>query len=147
MSGGFWGGSIPPWAYCVFAAVCVLFLCTGELDGMRRGGREAREDEWWAREQAKARRTHPVYRQPPPDGWVEPPPVRHKITVYGYNEDRDLVGTEVAHDWPAHEASALAVANDQPDPRTDSQWTRDMAADMDRWLAGLLNAHPATEEL
>lgn len=65
MSGGFWAGAVPPWAYVAGFSVCLLFLCVGELDGWRRCAREAREELEWKREQAKARRTHPVYRQPP----------------------------------------------------------------------------------
>jgi hypothetical protein len=56
------------------------------------------------------------------------------------------VPPEVAHEaWVAHTEQAIALT--APDPRTDTAWTRDMAADMDRWLAGLLDQHPATEEL
>jgi hypothetical protein len=87
--------------------------------------------------------------------------------------NRDRRRAEVAHEaWTAHVEQAQAVANprgyfdlsglpdyvagsdawfrnqrEEPDTRTDTAWTRDMAADMDRWLAGLLNAHPHTEDL
>jgi hypothetical protein len=63
---------------------------------------------------------------------------------------------ETAHEaWTAHVEQAQAIANGPrtelmpvaADTRTDTAWTRDMAADMDRWIAGLLNAHPNTEEL
>lgn len=65
MSGGFWTGAVPPWAYVVWVCSCALFLLAGIWAGFGRGQAEAEEERRWAREQAKARRTHPVYRQPP----------------------------------------------------------------------------------
>ena len=76
MSGGFWAGSIPPWAWVEIGIGCVLSLVIGLRVGMVRGWDHAMEEVRWQRAQARARRTHPVYRQRPP---------------------------EVAHEWRSHE--------------------------------------------
>ena len=172
MSGGFWAGSIPPWAYAAFACACLLFLCVGELDGMRRGAREAREDEFWAREQAKARRTHPVYRE----HRLSRPEVERAAWLM---EHADRLAPEVAHEaWLVHEEQALAVANERPitemttwaerevwmnahpypppsetgphaasDTRTDEEWMAEEFAKLHAFTDSLLNANPVTEEL
>ena len=173
VSGGFWAGAIPPWAYAAFACVCVLFLCLGELDGWRRGEREAREDQDDGGEafgierppELDPRRTERVmipveYRPAPAPGvgtasWARSAP-------------------EVAHEaWLAHEQQALAIANERgvssygcvgpsspeqagqhlkdpigpPDTRSDEEWMADEFAKLHAAMDSLLNAHPATEEL
>ena len=135
MSGGFWAGAVPPWAYAAFACVCVLFLCVGELDGWRRGEREAREDESWEREQAKARRTHPVYHRPP----LEPGQVHMYQRADGSTVPAGTVRGpgqaqfEAAHEaWLAHEEQALAIANERPITEMTT-W-----AEREVWM----NAHP-----
>lgn len=60
---GFWAGSVPPWAALTGFCVCMLFLLAGAWWGVGRGERLTLED--LEREEAMARRTHPVYRQPP----------------------------------------------------------------------------------
>jgi hypothetical protein len=52
---------------------------------------------------------------------------------------------EVTHDWAAHEASALAVAN--ADNRSDEEWMADEFAKLHAYTTSLLNEHPATEDL
>ena len=64
MTNGFWAGAVPPWAYVVGGGLCLAFLFAGMWVGYGRGWDHAKEDDEWGREQAKARRTHPVYRQP-----------------------------------------------------------------------------------
>ena len=151
-------GYVPAWA--AFLIGFLVFFCVGIPLGVYVGwglGEEhanKENDEW---EQAElraamearrhARRAEPMWQymadhsalagvvELPPAVWVPP---------------------EVAHEaWTAHVEQAQAVANGPQtelmpvaaDPRTDTAWTRDMAADMDRWLAALLNAHPHTEDL
>jgi hypothetical protein len=52
---------------------------------------------------------------------------------------------EVTHDWAAHEASALAIAN--ADKRSDEEWMADEFAKLHAYTTSLLNEHPATEDL
>ena len=49
----------------IVVVVGLVALCIGIWWGIGRGWREAEEDARWAREQARARRTHPVYQQGP----------------------------------------------------------------------------------
>ena len=164
MTGSFWAGAIPGWAYVVGVLVCAAALCTGMWAGYGRGWEHCEEDQSWAREQAKARRVHPVYRVPPEVNTE----IRRAYQLAGVP-----VPPEVAHDWPEHEATALAIANERgvspygcvgpsspeqaghhlkdpigpPDPRTDSQWTADHIADLHAFMEALLGQYPAVEEL
>lgn len=111
MSGGFWAWVAGPWGTLALTGGGVVFgFVLGMLEGLHRAERraeEAAEDEHYARLEAMAARTHPVYRR------ALPPP-------------------EVAHEWQAHTETALALAS--PDP-TVSAWTQQMAESMDAWLA------------
>lgn len=152
-------GQIPAWGYVVMVLLANGALLIGMWIGWGRGWKHCEEEQRWAREQAKARRVHPVY------------PVREertRIPIDYRPAPIPGVGTpiwsspEVAHEaWLAHTEQAMQLANPMyqesdgsivpaaipADPRSDTQWTRDMAEDMSRFLAGLLDAHPATEEL
>jgi len=121
-----------PWLWAGAFLIFTIGTLIGGWAGWGRGWEHGHEDAELAAVQADTRRV----------------PVRQ------YRADSVAPGVavevapEVAHDWAGHVGQALAIANaPAPDPRTDTAWTRDMAADMDRWLAGLLDQHPATEEL
>lgn len=101
---------------------------------------------------------------------LAPPPVHHEHPADAprtFSWER-ISAEAAAGEWIAHEEQALAIANEphrddvlnyehfdccgqgmvpKPDPRTDSQWTADKAAEMNAFLDSLLNEHPATEEL
>jgi hypothetical protein len=126
-----WTDGLPAWWAMV---VAVAALGVGVLLGWRYGRSvgylQAKEDRkadaavrqvraWRegpaTREEAMARRTHPVYRQrrTSTEAFLRPPP-------------------EVAHEaWLAHTEQAMDLANDDP---TVSAWTQQMAESMDQWL-------------
>lgn len=113
------------WQGTAALMVCALVLgiILGELDGKPRGRRAEAED--IEREEAMARRTHPVYRQPASDQFAAIREAGRR--AWAIQQERAALpgpyrsGTEDE-----------AVASDDP---TVSAWTADMAASMDRWLA------------
>lgn len=155
MNGGFWAGSIPPWACVIGFCLILLAGSFGVWVGWGLGEeaeRKAAAAELEAEQAIAAAR-----------------PIMVGADRYGNVYLPAGVPAEVAHEaWLAHTDQAMHLANEThgdgpslveldaygdyrdevaPDPRTDTQWTRDMAADMDAWLAGLLGTHPVTEEL
>ena len=140
MTSGFWAGAIPPWAYVVGALAWIVALLVGMWVGFGRGQAEAEEELGWAREQAKARHTHPVYRAPE---------LAHEVWPY---EDAQAAYEEYA-------AQALTLANGQvwnppeaalangpvleptavygPEDSSVTAWTARQAAKMDAFLRDL----------
>jgi acyl-homoserine lactone acylase PvdQ len=133
-----WTDGLPAWwAMVVAVAALGVGVLLGELHGRGVGRAQERQDRaaeravrqvrsWRGdspatREEAMARRTHPVYRQ------------RRTSTAAFLNPP------EVAHEWSEHVDQALDLANDDP---TVSAWTQQMAESMDAFLAGLLAEHP-----
>ena len=136
---GFWAGSVPAWAYVVGVLLCNAALLVGMWIGWGRGFEAAKEDQHFEREQARARRVRPVYR--------ERQEAIDRHSTYAHAAFSGAIDPpEVAHDWPEHVEQALAVVA-EPDPRTDSQWTADHIADLHAFMAQLLSQHPAVEEL
>jgi hypothetical protein len=166
---GFWAGSVPPWGIVVCFCLVLLAGCVGAWAALgwradaARELAEAEADEVWAAELAGMREELARWRHPTGR------PQRHRS---GWCRDPSCDGlhplAEVAHEaWTAHVEQALDLADDQPhrsdvlnyehfdccgkgmvpkpDPRTDTAWTRDMAADMTAFLAGLLDEHPLEE--
>ena len=148
---GFWAGAVPPWAYAVGACLFILAVLLGMWAGYERGFKHAAEEQRWAREQAKARRVHAVYRQPSkPDDWpVDPVWSEHAGRwLCGYGCDA-LKGTNpecpMHNDlgWLIHEDQALTIANGQPVDTGEIQAIIDRAdimvarwkADNDIWMA------------
>ena len=118
----------------VFCTLVALFI--GMWWGHGRGLEQAAEEQRWEREQAKARRAHPVYRQPPEiahDSW--------SAEVAAWEADKA--------EWRAHQDQALTLANGSiilPDRRELPITTGEIQAitdEMDAWLAQHVYAAPA----
>jgi hypothetical protein len=123
----FLAGAIPPWAdvlgFCLVVLALLLGMWVGMGVGERRGFEEAEEE---FRAEARARRTHPVYRQRRTStaAFLDPPP-------------------EVAHEWDGHVGQALTLANEEPFSVT--AWTQANGEAMDEFLRKLLWEHPVRE--
>lgn len=115
---GFWAGAVPPWAYAVGACLFILAVLLGAWYGYGRGFKHAEEEISWAREQAKARRTHPVYRQPPE--------IAHEDFTFA--------------DGPVGEYLAARMVP-MPDPITTGE-IQAITDEMDAWLAQHVYAAP-----
>ena len=102
MSSGFFSGPVPPWGYLVGALLGIGLVLIGMWGGYGRGFKHAEEEQRWAREQAKTRRTHPVYRQPPElaHEWDEWPEAQRQ---------KDIA-------WLAHEEQGLGLVDDRGQP-------------------------------
>jgi hypothetical protein len=161
------------WAMAVAVAALLVGVWLGELHGRGVGRGQEREDRkaehaarqvrsWRVpsevvppatREEAMARRTHPVYRQrrtstaaflrPVLIEYEDRPPAffdEHDLAAIAAAEIPPEIPPEVAHEaWLAHTEQAMDLANDDP---TVSAWTQEMAQSMDAFLAGLLAEHP-----
>ena len=133
MSGWFWAWVAGP-SGTTTLALCALALgmILGYLTGHRAGWRAAVADLRERREEARAAR------------WLG--------QIHGqFRRDEALIRwtpPEVAHEWePAHVASALALTAPAVDELTDSAYTQDMGARMDRFLAGLFQVPYSADEL
>ena len=151
-----WTDGLPAWWAMVVAVAALLAgVWLGELHGRGVGRAQEREDRqaeraarqvrsWRApatREEAMARRTHPVYRQRRTStaAFLNPPEVHHEDPGMSLAE-ADEYWADVAHKaWLAHTEQAMDLANDDP---TVSAWTQAAAERMDAFLAGLLAEHP-----
>ena len=127
-SSSFFSGTIPPWGIVVGACLGIVLVLIGMWGGYGRGWKHCEEEGRWAREQAKVRRTHLVYRAPE---------FAHEAWPY---EDAQAAYDEYA-------AQALTIANEtvlmptaviSPGEESTTAWTRRMAADMDAFLKGLI---------
>ena len=137
---GFWAGAVPPWAWVVGACAWIVALLAGMWVGFGRGQAEAEEELGWAREQAKARRIHPVYRQAvdPEPCWS--PEVAHEDRLEWEDQALTLANGQV---WNPPEA-ALATgpvleptAVYGPEDSSVTAWTARQAAKMDAFLREL----------
>jgi len=143
------------WAMVVAVAALGVGVWLGEVHGRGVGRGQEREDRaaeraarqvrsWRdgpaTREEAMARRTHPVYRQrrtstaaflnPPEVHYEAPWPVRYEQTM--------RLGPEVAHEaWLAHTEQALDLANDGQGIHlapADDEFLAGLHARLDNWL-------------
>ena len=151
MSGGFWAGAVPPWAYVVGACLWIFAVLIGAWYGYGRGWKHAEEEVRWAREQAKTRRTHPVYRAwPGGDNNISPPVKPGEIAHVEW-----LAHEELLHEWHDHaplkygdEAVAGCLACErrwETVPNGQAVTTGEIQAitdEMDAWLATHVYAAP-----
>ena len=131
MSGSFWAGTIPPWAWVLYvcaAALFIILVLLAELHGRGVGERRAEED----REEAGA--------------WLRelaghPDRTTRVLRPRGERTSAFLNPLELHHEepqpfadpygWLDHTDQAMDLANDDP---TVSAWTQQMAESMDAWL-------------
>src|SRR5579863_1470028 len=153
MSGSFWAGSIPPWAWVLYvcaAGIFIILVLAAELHGRGVGERRAEEDREeagaWLRELAgHSDRTTRILK---PRGertaaFLNPPGQRPE-TVSGSGH---TIPPEVHHDephgpavldaWLAHIDLAIAIANDpaNDDDFSVTAWTQEKSEMLDAWLA------------
>lgn len=136
---GWWAWVAGPQGTTVLAlCALVLGMILGYLTGHRSGWRAALADLRERREERAAVRTVQQWREP----------------MWEYRAaHRELAGQvvrvpEVAHEWePAHVASALALTAPAVDELTDSAYTQDMGARMDRFLNELFRVPYSADEL
>jgi hypothetical protein len=133
MSGGFWAGSIPPWAWVLYVCAAGIFIILVLAAGMsgRRRGYDAGYDDGVADERNRPRS---IRRMVPPGertaAFLNPPEVAHEWPMPpGYAQERDEA---MAQAWLAHTDLALDLAN-QPDFSVTA-WTQEAGEKLDAWL-------------
>ncbi|HLX48115.1 MAG TPA: hypothetical protein VKS82_07270, partial [Streptosporangiaceae bacterium] len=147
MSGSFWAGSIPPWAWVLYvcaAGIFIILVLLAELHGRKVGYGQAEED--WKADRAagivRSWRGAPGwgYRANLPHTRVVMPqagmPVKGERTAAFLNPP--AVPPEVAHEaWLAHTDLAIAIANDpaNDDDFSVTAWTQEKGEMLDAWLA------------
>lgn len=148
MSGGFWAGSIPPWASVVIILLAAVVFILGYLAGESRGRRHEAEDQ--EREEAMERQSHPVFREARADfdaireagrrAWElhhERVPRRTSTAAFLNPPRQELM----YGDGPGLRVAASA------NELTDSAYTEDMARRMDRFLEELCGVPYSADEL
>jgi hypothetical protein len=142
MSGSFWAGSIPPWAWVLYvcaAGIFIVLVLLASMSGRRRGydagyedGRadmldQVKEAGWrmpplLELQQAHAERIGPKrVGRTSTAAFLNPPELHHE-------EPQPFADP---YGWLDHTDQAMALANDDP---TVSAWTQEMAQSMDAWL-------------
>src|SRR5271155_4531298 len=142
-------GYVPAWA--AFLIGFLVFLFVGVPLGAWVGwGYGAEHEEKRAEEEAAADAAAAAVRawRPPPEraqGWLytsdrtryQPQPEARQRAI---EELAVWLAPEVAHEaWTAHVEQAQAVANDQPDTRSDEEWMAEEFAKLNAFTDALLN--------
>jgi len=129
MSGSFWAGSIPPWAWVLYvcaAGIFIILVLAASMSGRRRGYDAGYED---GRLDMLDEREHELARQgrrlagrgERTSAFLNPPELHHE-------EPQPFADP---YGWLDHTDQAMDLANDDP---TVSAWTQQMAESMDAWL-------------
>lgn len=111
--------------------VALVALFTGMWWGYRRGAAETEEDQRWEREQAKARRTRPVYRRPPEPGQPSNAEVAW-MTQLAHEDQALTIANSSGPHYPGEAAEGLCS------PLAAAITTGEIQAitsEMDTWLA------------
>lgn len=165
MSGGFWAGSVPPWASVILVLVCglvfVLGLAAGESMGRRHELQDrAEEEEREGEERAEGERPWhgPLPELPPkwsPSATAQFDAIREAgRNAWRIQQERAgrrtstaaFLDPRVAHEaWLAHSEQAIDLANDERRPDgspIDTGEIRAITEGMDVFLGRLLAEHP-----